>query len=142
MNDTFSTEKRSWVMSKIKSKDTKPEMMLRRNLWAKGYRYRKNAKDVPGHPDILFSKAKLAIFVDGRFWHGKKLTEERLSRMSLYWQTKIKNNIDRDARNNEALRSSGYTVLRFTDLDIEKDLSSVIDKIEKTLSELTTKEIH
>ncbi len=129
----YPKEKRSWVMSQIKSRDTTPELLLRRKLWAEGLRYRKEVKELPGKPDIMFNKAKLVVFVDGRFWHGKKLSEARLSRMSPYWQKKISGNVARDEENNRLLKEMGYAVLRFTDADVLYSVDAVVRQIKSQL---------
>jgi len=123
-------------MSRIKSKDTSPEILLRKRLWAEGLRYRKNVKTLPGHPDIIFPKSKTIVFIDGAFWHGKKLSDERLKKMSLYWQEKIKKNVLRDTKTNISLKSMGYSVIRFTDVQIFKDLDEVVNKIKICLSQI------
>jgi DNA mismatch endonuclease, patch repair protein len=133
--DSYTKEKRSWVMSRIKSQDTSPEITLRKNLWAKGLRYRKNLKTLPGHPDIVFPKSKTIVFVDGAFWHGKKLSREQLKKMSPYWQEKIKNNVLRDIKNNKLLESMGYSVVRITDFQISRDLDGVVNKITRRVSQ-------
>jgi len=84
-HDQFSVSKRSWIMSRIKSGDNPAELALRKALWKSGLRYRVHSKRVLGSPDVLFINAKVAVFVDGAFWHGRKLSEDRLSKMSLYW---------------------------------------------------------
>ncbi len=120
-NDRVSPEKRSFIMSRVKSKDTTPEIKLRRELWRLGVRYRVAVKRLPGKPDIVFTKAKVAIFVDGAFWHGKKLSPERLSRMSTYWREKIQRNVARDKQVTTQLHEIGYLVLRFDEKDILKN---------------------
>ncbi len=133
--DQFTKEQRSWIMSRIKDKNTSPEIILRQALWRNKLRYRVNVITLPGKPDIVFNKTKLAIFVDGDFWHGKKLSKSRLQQMSDYWQVKIKRNQDRDEKNNQLLNQMGYTVLRFLESTILKDLDSVVNRIIKTIEE-------
>ena len=77
-NGFYTTKKRSELMGKIKSKNTKPEISLRKALWHLGYRYRKNVKSLPGNPDLVFSKYKLAVFVDGEFWHGYNWEQKKI----------------------------------------------------------------
>lgn len=106
---------RSNHMKKIRSVNTKPELILRRMLWSKGLRYRVNHKLLPGKPDIVFIKNKIAIFIDGEFWHGhnweaKKL---KLKTNTLFWIPKIEKNMSRDQQNNEDLMKLGYKVIRF-----------------------------
>jgi DNA mismatch endonuclease, patch repair protein len=131
--DQFSKEKRSWIMSRVKGRDTTPEMKLRQAIWRTGLRYRVNVDKLPGKPDIVFFKAKVAIFVDGDFWHGKKLSAPRLSQMSDYWRNKINRNVNRDAKNNELLTQMGYSVLRFLESEISGNLNEIVTQITQTL---------
>ena len=128
--DKFSSEERSWIMSRVKSKDTTPEIKLRREIWKRGLRYRVAATNLPGKPDILFSRAKVVVFIDGEFWHGHKLSTERLNQMSDYWRHKISRNVERDCNNNERLKEMGYEVLRFFERDILKNSEDLADQID------------
>ena len=126
------------IMSSIHSTDTKPELLLRRALWSKGYRYRVHYKGLPGKPDVVFTKAKVAVFCDGDFWHGHNWAlrgmaslEEELSTYTEFWKEKILRNIRRDANVTEQLRNEGWTVIRLWESDIKKDLSHCIDIIER-----------
>jgi len=132
-SDQFSPEKRSWIMSKVKAKDTTPEIKLRKELWRRGLRYRVGVKELPGKPDVVFPGAKVAIFVDGAFWHGKKFSLDRLDQMSGYWRQKIRRNMERDSQNNERLKTMGYLVLRFLERDVLKNTSSVATQIEEAV---------
>lgn len=100
------TAERSKNMSKIRSKNTQPEILLRKALWSEGIRYRLNLAKLPGKPDIVINKFKLAIFVDGSFWHGYKWDEKKIKIKSNkeYWLNKIERNIERDNENNIALQ--------------------------------------
>lgn len=118
-------------MSRIKGTNTKPELMLRRELWKKGLRYRVNYKGVVGKPDIFFKKARLVVFIDGTFWHGKKLSEDKLSRMSTYWQDKIRKNRVRDESINCQLKQQGYTVMRFDDQTVLREAPTLATEIER-----------
>ena len=114
------------------------EVSLRKALWAKGYRYRKNVRDLPGKPDIVMSKYKLVIFCDSEFFHGKDwengLKDQLLrGNNSEFWINKISRNIERDSRNNALLVSAGWTVLRFWGKEIEKDLDGCVKKIEDVI---------
>ena len=116
------------IMSSIKSKDTAPEMLLRKSLWKMKLRYRKNYKELTGKPDIVFLKAKIAIFCDGDFWHGHNWAlrglnslDEELKQYSEFWQEKIKYNVARDIKNNELLKNEGWLVIRFWESEIKKD---------------------
>ena len=125
-------------MSRIHSKDTKPELVLRKILWRKGHRYRKNYKELPGSPDIVFLKKKIAIFIDGDFWHGnnwrirglKNREDEFADDKREYWIDKINKNIKRDNQNNNDLIDMGYEVLRFWESNVMKNIDDVILKIE------------
>jgi len=128
-SDQFSPEKRSWIMSKVKAKDTTPEIKLRKELWRRGLRYRVGVKELPGKPDVVFPGAKVAVFVDGAFWHGKKLSLDRLDQMSGYWRQKIRRNMERDSQNNERLKMMGYLVLRFLERDVLKNTSELAEQI-------------
>ncbi|MCY3921909.1 MAG: very short patch repair endonuclease [Chloroflexi bacterium] len=128
--DPFTAEQRSATMRRIRRKDTKPEMALRKELYRRGLRYRVDYAKVPGRPDIAMVGRKLAIFVDGEFWHGKKLSEERLLEMSEYWQRKIRRNVERDGCVNAQLAAEGWTVIRVTDRAVGQSLKAIAEFIE------------
>lgn len=115
--DNLTKEQRHKNMKNIKSKDTKIEVRLRKALWAKGYRYRKNDKKLPGKPDIVLSKYKIVIFCDSEFFHGKdwEVLKPRLEKGTHpeYWVKKIENNRKRDEEINKELIYEGWTVVRF-----------------------------
>lgn len=136
--DTVSKEIRSKIMKNVKSKNTKIELMMRKALWAKGYRYRKNYKKVIGCPDICFPSIKLAIFCDSEFWHGKYFLEDKQIPKSNqnYWIEKFEKNIRRDKEVNLKLKKDGWTVLRFWEKDIEEKLTQCLEKIEMTICNL------
>lgn len=117
--------------------DTQPELALRRALWAMGLRYRKAPKDLPGRPDIVFRSAKLAVFCDGDFWHGKGWPARRakLARghNAAYWIAKIERNIARDAEIIERLGAAGWMVLRFWESDIRAAPVAVARTIQRAL---------
>lgn len=121
----------SYRLSKVKSKNTKPEIILRKELWSKGLRYRKNVLDLPGKPDIVFKKLKLAIFVDGEFWHGYNWSEakNKFQTNKEYWIPKIENNIERDIKNNIELKEKGYIVVRLWESEIKKNLFDCVRRI-------------
>lgn len=131
--DNISREKRHKIMASIHSRDTKPEVLLRKTLWHKGIRYRKNYKMLPGTPDIAITRCHVAIFVDGDFWHGRDLakTEQRLGTNKQFWVKKLENNVQRDLYINEQLTELGWVVLRFWESDIESGLENIISVIEK-----------
>jgi DNA mismatch endonuclease (patch repair protein) len=119
--DTISASDRSALMSRIKSKDTKPEIAVRKLLHYMGYRFRLHRKDLPGRPDIVLPRHKKAILVQGCFWHGHscKLASKPKSNGS-YWSTKILNNKARDTRNLKALQEAGWEVLELWECDIRR----------------------
>ena len=133
----YTTEERSKVMGKIRAKNTKPELLLRKALWALGYRYRVNVKSIPCRPDIVFRKHKLAIFVDGEFWHGHEWEKrrEKIKTNRDFWIPKIERNIQRDEECNEMLAEAGWTVMRFWESHVKKELGTclktVIEHLEK-----------
>ena len=117
--------------------DTRCETLLRSELWKAGYRFRKNVSDLPGKPDIVFARAKVVVFCDGDFWHGKnwKARQRKLRQgtNAAYWIEKIKRNRLRDRRNTNLLRKEGWIVLRFWESDILADPIEVITRIVETL---------
>ncbi len=135
--DVLTKEQRHKNMSRIKGKDTEIEIRLRKALWHKGYRYRKNYKELPGSPDIAITKYQIAIFCDGEFFHGKNWEELRIklenSNNSQFWINKIARNIDRDDEVNKELNSMGWTVLRFWGEDIKKHLDECVQVVEETI---------
>lgn len=111
--DTITKEHRSWNMKQIKSKDTKPELFIRHELWHKGIRYKKNCTSIFGHPDIYISKDHCAVFVHGCFWHrhfGCKYAYTPKSRID-FWKKKFQSNIDRDRTVRETLKSQGIRMI-------------------------------
>ena len=133
--DNHSPEQRHKNMKAIKSKDTKIEVMLRKELWARGLRYQKNSKKVFGKPDIVFIGKKVAVFCDSEFWHGYDWDNKKKEFKSHqeFWIPKIEKNIARDNLVNETLENSGWTVLRFWGNDIKKNLQACADEIERTV---------
>ncbi len=129
---------RSENMRRIKSKDTTIEILLRKELWKRGLRYRKNVKDIYGKPDIVFKGKKLAVFADSEFWHGKQLLEGKYipKTNTAFWVKKITRNIERDKEVNEKLKEDGWTVLRFWETDIRKKLLACADSVEQILNKL------
>lgn len=126
---------RSEIMSRVKGRNTSIELKLRKELWARGYRYRVNCKGVPGTPDICFKSRKIAIFCDSEFWHGKLYQEGKSipKTNQSFWIQKIKRNIDRDREVNEKLEEKGWVVLRFWQKEIEKQLEHCIENINDIL---------
>lgn len=128
----YTSKKRSGVMKKIKARNTKPELLLRKALWAKGFRYRIHSKQVPGKPDILLTKQRIAIFVDGEFWHGRNWEEkkEKIKSNQRFWIPKIERNMQRDEEVNQQLEDLGWTVIRLWDQLVLKELESCVLTIE------------
>ena len=137
--DNLTKEQRHKNMQNIKSKDTKIEVQLRKALWAKGYRYRKNDKKLPGKPDIVLGKYKIVIFCDSEFFHGKdwEVLKPRLEKGTNpeYWVKKIENNRRRDDEINKELTFEGWTVIRFWGKDIKNKLDECIKVIEDIIRE-------
>lgn len=111
--DVFSQSKRSDIMSKVSGKDTKPEILIRKFLFSKGFRYRKNVKELQGKPDIVLPKYKTIIFIHGCFWHGHENCEAAKLPVSnvAYWTKKVSSNVTRDIHNKEILRELGWNVI-------------------------------
>jgi DNA mismatch endonuclease (patch repair protein) len=121
-----------------KKSDTKCERLLRQALWAAGYRYRKNVADLPGHPDVVFLRARLAVFVDGDFWHGRDW-ENRREKLRAgsnpdYWIAKIQRNMERDRETTSRLQELGWTVLRFWESEIQAAPQEAVQKIGAALT--------
>lgn len=134
----MSKKKRSWLMSRIRGKDTGIEKTMRsamRKAGLKGWAYQPK---MAGRPDFAFRKERVAIFCDGDFWHGYRF-ERKKSRMSLYWKKKIEGNMARDARNRKALRHLGWRVVRLWEHEIEHDLAGCVGRIKKVKNSPTTK---
>lgn len=135
--DDLTSEQRRKNMQHIRSKNTKIECILQRALWKKGYRYRKHYTKIPGKPDIVLTKYKIAIFCDGEFFHGKdwEMQRKRIenSNNSDYWIMKIERNISRDKDVNRRLKAMGWVVLRFWGKDIENNTDGCIKAIEEAI---------
>jgi DNA mismatch endonuclease (patch repair protein) len=129
MTDNLTKEQRSLNMSRIRRRDTKPELMLRRALWDAGFRgYRVDRKTLPGRPDIAWGRARLAVFVDGAFWHGHP-SAFTPGKSGDYWDEKIRRNCERDREADSALEKMGWTVVRFWDFEVMKELMVCIGRI-------------
>lgn len=138
--DRLTKEQRHRNMKNIKCKDTGIEVTLRKALWSKGYRYRKNDKTLPGKPDIVLSKYKIAIFCDSEFFHGKdwEVLKPQLERgkNAEFWIKKISGNQQRDEEVNKQLQYLGWTVIRFWGKDIIKRTDECIQVIEETIFDM------
>lgn len=127
----YTTPERSKIMSKIRGKNTKPELAFRKALWAAGYRYRIDFKKLIGKPDIVLNKYKTVIFIDGEFWHGHNWEErkDKIKTNREFWIPKIERNIQRDKEVNAALEKLGFTIFRFWETDVKKNLDACLQKV-------------
>jgi DNA mismatch endonuclease Vsr len=130
--DKHTPEQRRQNMQAVKSRDSKIEVMLRKELYRKGYRYRKNCRTVFGNPDIVFVREKIAVFCDSEFWHGHDWENRKADFKSKqeFWIPKIERNMERDKEVTARLESEGYNVLRFWGKQIKKELDKVVGEIE------------
>ena len=135
MADDLTPEQRRRNMQAIKSKDTTIELALRKALWSKGIRYRKNCKTLIGKPDIAITKYKIAVFCDSEYWHGFdwENRNQKLKSNREYWIPKIERNMARDKEVSEALEAEGWTVIRFWERQIRKELDSCVDEVVKVV---------
>lgn len=132
MNDPLTPEQRRRAMTNVRLKNGSLEQTVGRELRKRGFKFKKHVKNLPGTPDIVFPDYKLAIFVDGDFWHGYRLpTWEH--KLTDFWKRKIHDNRRRDSRNFRKLRRKGWKVLRLWQHEIKKDPQSCIARIELTL---------
>ena len=118
--------------------DTRCEIALRRELWRRGLRYNLHVADLPGRPDIVFPKNRVAVFCDGDFWHGRHI-DARLGRLaaghnSAYWVAKVRRNLERDRQQSEMLEALGWVVLRFWETDILRNTVGIADSVVSTLA--------
>lgn len=136
--DLKTTPEISKRMKALSHKKSKVESILAKALWHKGYRYRLNYKDLPGTPDIALTKYKIAIFVDGEFWHGKDFekTKEKLKNNKDYWIEKIEENIQRDIRNDNLLRQMEWIPLHFWSEEVQKYCDYCLAEIEEKIDEI------
>lgn len=126
-------EEISFNMSRVKNKNSLIEQMLRRELWKRGLRYRKNVNSIFGKPDVAFIGRKIAVFVDSEFWHGYdwKNKKEEIKSNKSFWIKKIERNIQRDKEVSDFLKANGWSVLRFWGKEIKSNASFCVDMIEK-----------
>ena len=128
-------EQISYNMQQVKNKDSKIEVLLRKELWSRGIRYRKNVNRIYGKPDIVFISKKIAVFCDSEFWHGYNWEERKKDFKSHqeFWIPKIERNMERDAEVTAKLESEGWTVIRFWGNEIKKNTAQCADIIEKAV---------
>ena len=137
MADSYPKEIRSKVMRQVKGQNTSPELLLRRSLYASGVRgWRCHRKDIPGKPDIAFIGKKLAVFMDGAFWHGHP-SKYWQGRSGTYWDTKIARNQARDRRVDEELAKLGWRVFRVWDFEIKSNIDLIVQSITDILASTT-----
>jgi DNA mismatch endonuclease (patch repair protein) len=141
--DSLTPEQRHRCMSHIRSTETKPEVFFRKALWKWNVRYRKNVRGLFGKPDIAIKKYRLVIFIDGDFWHGAgwekrhfATQEDMLASYNEYWQKKIRRNIERDREVTDYYTKNGWTILRFFESEIKKDLNACIITTIETINRL------
>lgn len=140
MPETLRNEKRSLLMARVRRTGTEPELVLRKALWERGLRYRLKFKTkLPGSPDIIFPKQKIAIFVDGCFWHGCPIHGTSPKTNAEFWIAKIQRNKERDNNVDMQLLALGWSPLRFWEHEIKKDIQVVIKQIEKLFREKNLK---
>src|SRR5690606_2334360 len=134
--DQLTAEARSERMARVRSKDTEPELRFRKAIWRAGYRFRTCDARLPGKPDLTFARHRLAVFIDGDFWHGHQWRTRRLLQLDDqftaaangdYWRQKIRRNVERDFRHTAALVADGWSVLRFWESDIRRDLQRCVN---------------
>ena len=129
-------------MASVQAKDTKPELAIRRRLWAQGYRYRTHYAKVIGKPDLVFVRARIAVFIDGDFWHGNawrlrglQSLEDLFPTNTDWWVAKIRRNMERDREVTAALEREDWRVLRFWESDVARDADAVVDEIRAILDD-------
>ena len=138
--DSFkpASESASFAKRRNKAKDTAAEVLLRKALWSQGVRYRLHVGQLPGKPDIVFPSKRIAVFIDGDFWHGRNWEElkKKLSRRANaeYWIAKIEYNRSRDHAQTEALGEQGWTVLRVWETDVVRNLQEAVEAVMATLN--------
>ncbi len=135
MTDKLTPEERSWLMARVRSKDTKPEWILRSALHRLGFRYRLRRKDLPGKPDLVFPKYRAAVFVNGCFWHRHEGCSQATTPKSNveFWERKFRGNVERDARNHRALRENGWRVVVVWECEL---YARTVETVERVVEEL------
>ena len=136
--DNLTPEQRSRTMSLIRSKDTGPELTIRRLLHARGLRYRKHARWLPGQPDVVFVNARVTVFIDGDYWHGWRFPLWS-GKLAKYWKQKIDGNRRRDKRNFRLLRRQGWLVIRIWEHQVDCNAARCSDRIEAAVRARMTK---
>jgi DNA mismatch endonuclease, patch repair protein len=129
MTDVLSKEQRAYNMSKIRGRNTGPEMKLRKLLWSAGIRGYRVHCDLPGKPDIVFVKKKIVLFIDGCFWHKCPIDFQEPETRKEFWMKKINSNVERDEKNNRLLTEDGWIVLRIWEHEMRKEPEKVVQRI-------------
>lgn len=132
MADNLTKEQRSYTMSRIRAKNTAPELLIRRLAHARGLRFRTHVRSLAGTPDLVFVRSKTIVFVDGDFWHGWRFPRWK-NALGLYWQQKIQRNRLRDRRNFQKLREQGWAVIRLWEHEVKQDAGDCIDRIHSVI---------
>ncbi len=137
MADNRTPSQRSYIMSRIKSTNTKPEELVRKYLFSKGFRYRKNVKRLPGKPDIVLPKYRTVVFVNGCFWHKHDCSNFKWPKSNLdYWTPKIESNVKRDMEHYNSLSNEGWKVLIIWECELKK--KNMEQNLEKLIKEIKT----
>lgn len=132
MADNLTPAQRSYMMSRVRSKDTTPELVIRKLAHARGLRFRKHCSWLPGCPDLVFARSRVVVFVDGDYWHGWRFPAWR-DNLAAYWKKKIENNRRRDLKNFRHLRRDAWFVIRLWEHDVERDPEHCVDRIEAAI---------
>jgi DNA mismatch endonuclease, patch repair protein len=134
VTDTRTPDQRSQIMAAVRGKHTNPELILRKALFAAGVRgWRCHYRAAPGTPDVAWPSRRVAVFVDGAFWHGHP-SRHKPGRSGPYWDDKISGNVERDRRVDDELARQGWTVIRVWDFEVRKDLQSVVERVKIVLA--------
>jgi DNA mismatch endonuclease (patch repair protein) len=131
--DNLTPDQRSHCMSRVKNRDTDIESLVRSELFRRGWRFRKHVSSLPGSPDIVFGRQRIAVFIDGDFWHGYRFPLWKAT-VSTFWQEKIEKNRKRDRKNFAKLRKRGWRVVRIWQHEIERDIATCFARLEELLS--------
>lgn len=129
MTDNLTKQQRSFTMSRIRAKDTTPELLIRRLVHSRGLRFRIHVQSMPGRPDLVFPRSRTVVFVDGDFWHGWRFPQWK-AKLATYWREKIERNRRRDLRNFQRLRRAGWLVVRIWEHEVKEDSDSCAARIE------------
>lgn len=132
MADNLTREQRSFMMSRVRSKDTKPELQVRRLVHARGLRFRKHCASLPGCPDLTFIRSRVVVFVDGDYWHGWRFPRWSAT-LPPYWREKIDGNRRRDRRNFRRLRRRGWVVIRIWEHQVKRDPEGCVSRIARAV---------